>query len=131
MENGYKIWATISFYGIIKKFWKFIIQIRHKSHLFLILFLSYFEGFTSIPTALTTNDRNQRIQVYFIRPRLRCNGSSSINPHVQFPVHSAEWPVWLLRFEISLTLSTVGRAGLELMILRLAIRCPNHCAASP
>ena len=24
----------------------------------------YFEGFTSIPTALTANDRNRRIQVY-------------------------------------------------------------------
>ena len=28
-------------------------------------------------------------------------------------------------------LSTVGRAGLELLILRLAISCPNHCATSP
>ena len=27
-------------------------------------FLFYFEGFTSIPTALTANDRNRRIQVY-------------------------------------------------------------------
>ena len=26
--------------------------------------LFYFEGFTSIPTALTANDRNRRIQVY-------------------------------------------------------------------
>ena len=24
----------------------------------------YFEGFTSIPTAVTANDRNRRIQVY-------------------------------------------------------------------
>ena len=28
------------------------------------LFFKYFEGFTSIPTALTANDRNRRIQVY-------------------------------------------------------------------
>ena len=28
------------------------------------LFFIYFEGFTSIPTALTANDRNRRIQVY-------------------------------------------------------------------
>ena len=27
-------------------------------------FIIYFEGFTSIPTALTANDRNRRIQVY-------------------------------------------------------------------
>ena len=58
-------------------------------------------------------------------------GSSSFNPHAQFPVHSAEWTVWLLRFEISLTLSTVDRAGLKLLTLRSAIWCPNHCATSP
>ena len=28
------------------------------------IFLFYFEGFTSIPTAVTANDRNRRIQVY-------------------------------------------------------------------
>ena len=28
------------------------------------LAIFYFEGFTSIPTALTANDRNRRIQVY-------------------------------------------------------------------
>ena len=55
-------------------------------------------------------------------------GSCSFNPHAQFPVHLAEWTVWLLRFEVSLTLSTVGRSGIELLILRLAIQRINHCA---
>ena len=31
---------------------------------FNYLKLFYFEGFTYIPTALTANDRNRRIQVY-------------------------------------------------------------------
>ena len=30
----------------------------------LLFYIFYFEGFTSIPTALTANDRNRRIQVY-------------------------------------------------------------------
>ena len=38
-------------------------QIAHSLQ-FLALFIFYFEGFTSIPTALTANDRNRRIQVY-------------------------------------------------------------------
>ena len=29
-----------------------------------LYYFSYFEGFTSIPTALTANDKNRRIQVY-------------------------------------------------------------------
>ena len=33
------------------------------SHPVPILFFSYFEGFTSIPTALTANERNRRIQL--------------------------------------------------------------------
>ena len=44
-------------------------------------------------------------------------GSSLFDPHAQFPLHSAEWTVWLLRFEIYLTLSTVGRSGLELLVI--------------
>ena len=34
------------------------------SDLFNFLILIYFEGFTSIPTALTANYRNRKIQVY-------------------------------------------------------------------
>ena len=51
--------------------------------------LFYFEGFTSISTALTANGRNQRIQVYQASDGKEV-GSSSFNPHAQFPVHSAE-----------------------------------------
>ena len=71
-------------------------------------------------------------------------GSSSFNPQVQFPVHSAEWTVWLLRFEITLTLSRASttltpvdhrcsQADSNHLTSRLAeLVCgANHYATSP
>ena len=39
-------------------------QIKRGASISMFFILFYFEGFTSIPTALTANDRNRRIQVY-------------------------------------------------------------------
>ena len=40
------------------------ILLRVHINMILSIVCFYFEGFTSIPTALTANDRNRRIQVY-------------------------------------------------------------------
>ena len=40
------------------------IKIRDYSVMYANFNFFYLEGFTSIPTALTANDRNRRIQVY-------------------------------------------------------------------
>ena len=41
-----------------------ITNVKWKLATYLKSMFFYFEGFTSIPTALTANDKNRRIQVY-------------------------------------------------------------------
>ena len=50
---------------IPKKVWHLKNPTEDKgSPVHMLAYFLFFEGFTSIPTALTANDRNRRIQVY-------------------------------------------------------------------
>ena len=50
----------------------------------MVFLFFYFEGFTSIPTAFTANDRNRRIQLYIRPMTVNKEVYSSLNIHPWF-----------------------------------------------